>query len=97
MKKRQLSGAVLQKHLTKTVRDLDEFNAETERIIAETNRMKVNRLTSANWDKAKRSVALAIASGSAAGLIAVFAQPKYVSPAILCGFSLGLSSGLLKR
>lgn len=97
MKKRQLAGAALQKHLTKTVRDLDDFNAETERIIAETNRMKVNRLNSANWDKAKRSVALAIASGSAAGLIAVFAQPKYVSPAILCGFSLGLSSGLFKR
>lgn len=104
MKKRRLAGAALEKHLTKTVRNLDEFNAETERIIEDTDRMKSKLLASKPpqaskpWDVVRRSWAFALAcQGQRQDLYSWRYRRLGVSSAILCGLSLGLGVGYMRR
>ena len=92
--KRPLSGAALQKHLTKQVRELDEFNEQTLRIIKETERMKRRQKP---LYKLSYALGWGIASASLSGLLICFVQPQHLTSGILCGFSLGMSGALVKQ
>lgn len=93
MKKRPLSGAALQKHLTKQIRDLNEFNRETIRIIRETESMK--RRTRPLY-RFYRCFGWGVLLGSMTGVIVCIVQPQHISTGILLGFSWGLGKGWLE-
>ena len=92
--KRFLSGAALQKHLTKQVKDLDDFNRETLRIIKDTERMKRKQQP---LYKLSSAIGWGIASASLTGIVTCFVQPQHITTGILCGFSLGLSGALIDK
>ena len=92
--KRPLRGAALHAHLTKQIRDLDEFNAETERIQREVQQAKLVR-------NPLYCVTLYILKGAfvgaVVGLVAIAVRPNYITPAICLGAIAGLSSSALVR
>lgn len=93
-KKRPLSGAALTSHLTKQIRNLEEFNTETERIEAELRRKQLARNPVFILSKCVMS---GIFIGGLAGLAALFFQPTKIQIAIPLGFAVGTSNVFVKR